>query len=678
MRFAFLALFLISCAPAVPLEGAKCPCITGWVCCPGLSVCAASADRCEAIPGPVVTPASVELGVGRKVQFQATGENVTWEVEDGLIGGSVEADGTYFAPPSPGLFHVIARSSFGARRVAITVRELRLTVLAGVAGGPSDFPIDGVGDRARIASPQGGVIAAGHYFFVDSTGMMASNPFSRAVLKRLDLTTRTLETVLELDAPNLAPITAYGPDHLLLRMPASLVEFDARTSAVRVIADWAALPLLGECSFLAGDGTTIYGYSFWRTAIIKYDPATGTERVLAGVLDTRGDQDGVPGLFSDVSDFMMQDGKLYLVDQNRSSFREVDPTTGTVTTLRRDPNVGTAFLCVAHFPMYPGPLAVDEYGRARIGPGGFAGNVFGLAGAAENEDSLILTATNSIRRFALQAGVDEVLVGKEGGERGLDDGQGERARFALFGGHLTSARGDVAWLAQLRTKLIRRVTRSGLVTTVFRDVEPSSIAAHDSHLYAVIDQQVRRAPVEGGAWESMTGFVSPLLLGVLDDGRVVVRDQGQLFFVDDATFAVVGNPISAVGENNFTALDPAGGVFFNTPTDIGRLDLATLAVTTAAATWPCNTRLFGERQIATARGGHLFVACDEVDSDRFIAHLDPAVGSWVRLVGQPHTGAVVPGPLPRALLHAPGELAVFGNGDLLVPDTAENVMLVVE
>lgn len=678
MRFAFLALFLISCAPAVPLEGAKCPCITGWVCCPGLSVCAASADRCEAIPGPVVTPASAELGVGRKVRFQATGENVTWEVEDGLIGGSVEADGTYFAPPSPGLFHVIARSSFGARRVAITVRELQLTVLAGVAGGPSDFPIDGVGDRARVASPQGGVLAAGHYFFVDSVGMTSTIPSTQGALKRLDLTTRTLETVLRLDAPNLAPITSYGPDHLLLRTPASLVEFDARTSGVRVIADWSTLPLLGECSFLAGDGTTVYGYSFFRTAIIKYDPATGTERVLAGVLDTRGDQDGVPGLFSDVSDFMMQDGKLYLVDQNRSSFREVDPATGTVTTLRRDPNVGIAFLCVAHFPLYPGPLQVDQYGRARLGPGAFAGNVFGVAGAAENEDSLILTATNSIRRFALQAGVDEVLVGKEGGERGLDDGQGERARFALFGGHLTSARGDVAWLAQLRTRLIRRVTRSGLVTTVFRDVEPSSIAAHDSHLYAVIDQQVRRAPVDGGAWESMPGFVNPWLLGVLDDGRVVVRDQGQLFFVDDATFAVVGNPISGVNAQTFFTLDPAGGVFFDTLTDISRLDFATLAVTTASATRPCDAPPFDLGPSLAARGGHLFAVCDELNSTPFIAHLDPAVGSWVRLVGQPQTGAVVPGPLPRALLHAPGRLALFGNGDLLVPDTAENVMLVVE
>ncbi len=82
-----------------------------------------------------------------------------------------------------------------------------------------------------------------------------------------------------------------------------------------------------------------------------------------------------------------------------------------------------------------------------------------------------------------------------------------------------------------------------------------------------------------------------------------------------------------------------------------------------------------------ARDGHLYATGtnpSRLKTDSVVFSFDPLDGFWRSLVGQPGVGMVRPGPLSRALVHEPGGMAVFANGDLAILDRAEGVMLVVE
>jgi len=62
-----------------------------------------------------VNPASTQLAAGQGLQLTATvtgtaNTAVTWVVQEGAAGGTVTSGGYYFAPASPGLFHVAATS----------------------------------------------------------------------------------------------------------------------------------------------------------------------------------------------------------------------------------------------------------------------------------------------------------------------------------------------------------------------------------------------------------------------------------------------------------------------------------------------------------------------------------------------------------------------------------------
>ena len=69
-------LLLTACAPPLMLEGAACPCTTGWTCCENVSICVREGTSCPVVPGPSVTPAKVELGQDRIHRFTSTDTDV--------------------------------------------------------------------------------------------------------------------------------------------------------------------------------------------------------------------------------------------------------------------------------------------------------------------------------------------------------------------------------------------------------------------------------------------------------------------------------------------------------------------------------------------------------------------------------------------------------------------------
>jgi hypothetical protein len=64
-----------------------------------------------------VTPHVVTSSVGQVLQFSAvvsgtSNQNVTWSVQEGSAGGTVDSTGKYTAPTTPGIYHVVATSAF--------------------------------------------------------------------------------------------------------------------------------------------------------------------------------------------------------------------------------------------------------------------------------------------------------------------------------------------------------------------------------------------------------------------------------------------------------------------------------------------------------------------------------------------------------------------------------------
>jgi hypothetical protein len=67
------------------------------------------------VPPIVINPGQATVSIGDSVQFSATvtvlsSPNVTWRVQEALVGGTIDSEGNYTAPGQPGTFHVVATS----------------------------------------------------------------------------------------------------------------------------------------------------------------------------------------------------------------------------------------------------------------------------------------------------------------------------------------------------------------------------------------------------------------------------------------------------------------------------------------------------------------------------------------------------------------------------------------
>jgi len=95
-----------------------------------------------------VSPPTPLIAVGQAVAFTASGDGLagaaaSWSITEGAAGGTVSASGLYTAPPTPGMYHVVATSTVNAGLSATAL--VTVTAVAGsgaayyVAHGGSDF-----------------------------------------------------------------------------------------------------------------------------------------------------------------------------------------------------------------------------------------------------------------------------------------------------------------------------------------------------------------------------------------------------------------------------------------------------------------------------------------------------------------------------------------------------------
>jgi hypothetical protein len=685
MRAMLLGLLLTSCAPPLVLEGAPCPCSSGWSCCENVSICVREGQSCPIVPGPVVNPPNAELGQDRIQRFTATEPDVTWAIEEGATGGTIDQTGRYRAPNAVGQYHVLASARGGVTRVTVTVRPLRLSVLAGSAGGASKHPVDGVGQLVRLSEPKGLALVDGQLFFSDQQR-----------LRRLDLATRRVDTIIEAGqrrVPN--PPAGYGYQRftrLSVSRAGTLLFFDETCtrefSVPRNTLDtfWCNEAVRA----MAGDETRLIRLGGTPEKLLVIDRATRQSFELPAPANG----------FVGTLELSLRGEQLWLLDHNGTSVHSWDlrqPTAPAVTVVQA--TAGKVFVHIE-----AGPLAYDNVptvilleANGRLVTWSLEGRELGFettpgpvlsftAAGGDRFSGFYLLTPDTIRKsyYSLQ----ELLAGQPARDRIEVDGVGGGAGIVVSTGALAT-RGDVTWLGSLRS--VRRIARDGTTTSIPTDLVADSITVDDKYLWLANTDTLalRRIPLVGGVWETLPYQPDePVqLLGPMADGRIAFVEREKVRFVDPATGQLLPMAIP-LPRMSAISLDPAGGLFGEVPTFVSppattaiggvqRLDFMTgrlekkgpdrlFEKSTGSRSPSPITDLASatnERQYARSSNG------DQVFVDQ--------AGVWVPLVGAAGVPAVREGPLPGGV-NTITSISTLDNGDVVLVDKLEHVVLVVE
>lgn len=692
MRLSLGLLLLVSCAPPLPVDGAACPCAEGWLCCEGSNVCVTDASRCPSVPGPDVQPLSVEVGVERRFRFTTTSEDVSWSVEEGEAGGHFEAPGVYAAPPRPGTFHVVARARGGSTRVPVVVRPLRLAQLAGEPGGRSSRPIDGVGPLARVVDPKDGVVVGDAYFFLDGA-------FPTAI-RRVLLASGAVETLFR---------TSAGPMPSMVDGPRQTAQFAFPSLLASSPAGELLVEDQGCVRALSPTDLSVRTLVCPRTGIYGL-AATATHLYWSNLTEVRRWERGAQGteVFVDAASLSkpgrlaVAGDQLFLLDQDGAAVKVVELSTRAMST-HIPPVAGRRFIDIE--ARLPGPMEPLELVALRT-DGRLEGSFFGgsqntidaraLSWDPSNLNNLLFAASDSIRRLR-RGYLQEVVAGRPSPGAPIQlDGAQASARFVFAvpspEGVVLAGRGDVVWVSEPLAATIRTVDRRGVVTTRFTGVSATSMVVDETFVYVVtqgpIDQpRLRRAPRFGGAWETLPVVLSETpfrLLGPVDDGRIAWFEGTAVRFLDGQTGVPLPQriavpppwPSDPVTPQAGYALDPAGALWATISGAVSgtkRIDLTTGAVEhKGAALGPTHTFTF-------SRGRVSGVIVSPLSPQRNVLHsLAPGATTFTPYVGQQDAPMVLPGPLDTARLHAVGAVTSLWNGDLVLADAAENVVLVIE
>lgn len=253
-----------------------------------------------------ITPADIKIGVLRAQTFTAT-VPVTWSVQEGAAGGTIDASGRYLAPAKPGVIHVVATAKDDPTQTAtatVTVAPLGITIVGGVNGGEGN--IDGPAQRAHFRNPSGIAhvfdnAGGNDRYYVADTGNHTIRAFDQQQNKVTTIAGKAGE-----------PGTANGAGaQARFRSPASLVS--DRTAKRLYVAD-------------AGNDCIRY-----------VDLATGAVNTLAGTCGTPGSDDtggGLVATFQSIRSITLNGGKfqnqlatsMYVCDGGGSRIRRIDLT----------------------------------------------------------------------------------------------------------------------------------------------------------------------------------------------------------------------------------------------------------------------------------------------------------------------------------------------------------------
>lgn len=614
----------------------------------------------------------------------------------GTVGGAGDTDG------APGRFNqptALATDASGNVYVADTANHtIRKITAAGVitlAGkaGVSGFA-DGVGGAALFNLPVGvAVDAASNVYVADHRN---------AVIRKITPTGSV--TTLAGTVGNSSSIDGLGTaaQFSMLKgvaIDANGIVFVAEETQVRKLTPAGLVTTLAAgfsgLSALTVDHTgNVYAVDSGASLIKKITPS-GAVTTFAGTIATSngiapfGFADGSLGTakFDHPAGITAHtEGTLYVLDNTRIRRVTVD---GVVTSLPINKSDGTRFI-------FPGISTA------------------GLAIAADGNIFVAAPADNLIRKVSPNLSVVDIAGTPV--VSGTADGAGATARFSGPGDLAVDASGNIIVIDALNNA-IRRITSSGLVTTVVSAVRDPSIrlapginfssafllglaidksgallvADPNLHLIYRIDVDGTKTVVAGTGWPDgvSSGGFFPVVSGRSKPLGVAVDSAGILFVPDGAiirkvmaggidsmlactnmpTCVAAGKLVEAItvdkADNIYAA--QAGVIFKITPT--GASSILAGGSTMKFADGTGESASFGSVQaLATDAAGNVFVADT---SNNAVRKISPT-GMVTTIAGKAGAVGAVPGVLPSSL-SAPAGISIDAAGLLYV--STENAVL---
>jgi hypothetical protein len=493
------------------LDGAPCPCVTGWVCCAGDNTCQASASSCPGAPvggagsgggdaggsgadasgadgdseggstSPDVTifPASATVSTRRRLQFSAN-QAVTFSVAEGPSGGSIDENGLYTAPATAGSAHVVATSGAGkSATAAITINPLTLDLVAGQLGGSGN--LDGVGARSYFTEPWHMALVGGPLVVIETSApaFRLVDPAGRATTIPLWLDgnlpqTVTLGAVVQSGARLWMAVDAalcVQTSNVLIENGVTIPEFvttvGSRSETGTVDGAFAAARFR-QINALAWDANANAIYVLDNLAIRKIDLAAVQVTTLAGDNTASSgfvDDVGQAARFLDPSSIALGEGVLYIADVGR--VRALDLQTRAVTTYAGGANGGNPVDGVGADAEFAGPVSIAYDGAGTLWVGDAP--LPGLAGGPLARFALrkIDVSTREVTTVIGEAvGKPSAVDPKYNACRAHDGPSGE-AIFSPFTGDLVLDGGGHAIVADRGNNAIRQVDLTTLdVTTL--------------------------------------------------------------------------------------------------------------------------------------------------------------------------------------------------------------------
>ena len=303
----------------------------------------------------VLSPAAATLTAGKTLQLGAVSRGaISWSVQE-AGGGSVESNGLYTAPPTPGTYHVIATSAADAKKSATATLTVVSAPAKPVITAPRLLTLGNSGTASAAAQP-GMTFSWSLFNAATSSAKGASVTFSAADLGEVVIGCTATNAAGDSSAEAVAITTSIAP----AATPTISAPLAVTTGRAGLTASVPATPgvtyawTIGNGAITAGAAQSSVTFTSGTPGALALTvvaanaagdaapPATATVQVRAVALELLAGGLGGPGNADDVGTSARfsyatalaadQAGNAYVADSSNFSIRKVAPD-GTVTTL---------------------------------------------------------------------------------------------------------------------------------------------------------------------------------------------------------------------------------------------------------------------------------------------------------------------------------------------------------
>jgi hypothetical protein len=270
-----------------------------------------------------ISPPAETLRIGRSRQFSgftvAADQHVTWDLEEGVVGGTITPDGLYTAPSTTGTFHLRATAVYNTNVSSIAP----ITIVSTGFASTGDMSVTRSGHTGTLLTDGRVLVAGGTDDSIHSAELFDPDKGSFEPVSGGMIHVRSGHSAAVL--PNGKVLIAGGRDSNGNLIPIAEL-FDPATSTFSATGGLMQVRTNATATLLLGGKVLIAGGDDSQGNLVStaelYDPVTGAFTSTGNMQSSRAQHTAT----------LLTNGKVLLVGGNETSSAELfDPTTGLFT-----------------------------------------------------------------------------------------------------------------------------------------------------------------------------------------------------------------------------------------------------------------------------------------------------------------------------------------------------------